>query len=122
MLLSLLVTKQTIGWDDRALDSENIVCGAPGEEKRLQDKGTVPHHPFLLCFPSIILRGSGGQVGRSEQPRTRSFFRKFTLLVLALCGSALSAQTPTATNQPADTGQFRLQKFEQAIGEETYTL
>ena len=44
-------------------------------------------------------------------------FRRACLLLLALFPAILIAQTPQA-----ETGKFRLHKFEQAIGEENYTI
>jgi imidazolonepropionase-like amidohydrolase len=49
----------------------------------------------------------------------------FLLFLLALSPVALPAQTPSSSagpNPASEAGKFRLHKFEQAIGEETYTI
>jgi imidazolonepropionase-like amidohydrolase len=52
--------------------------------------------------------------------RSRRFrLRLFCILLLAFSPLTLFSQTPSLANE---TGQFRLHKFEQPIGEETYTI
>jgi len=55
----------------------------------------------------------------------RLYAHPFCFLWLAFLSVLLPAQTPSPAPAPAsasETGKFRLHKFEQAIGEETYTI
>src|SRR5581483_4021767 len=52
----------------------------------------------------------------------RGFYSCFALLLALLCGQTLASKPAQQPGQKIEEGKFRLHKFEQPIGEETYEI